>query len=298
MALVPNRESVRNEEAFVMFLEDSVRVGVDLVYTDKNQPDHYQSHVETPVCKDSLCYLVEIDLFWDLLGNFKNYRLPPEAPLTKFDHEEFDAADHVKLKKILSNKTSLLRDYDMKSLVDNSVKRTSSVVDATTGATSTSIKDEVVGGALYTTHRLWHIVNGEVATKILQHTQAMFDDSLLVRMLRSDEYHYQYYALTKIPAEAREKYLPELMRLVASGDEFVPFFAVDKLPANVWKDAGYQLELIKMISRLKFEMQNEIINRFKGVPLSNEAIGQLTNVLPKLTQQQKAKVSSLLKENQ
>lgn len=298
MALAPNRESVRKEEAFAVFLEDSVRVAVDLVYTDKNQPDHYQSHVETPVCKDSLCYLVEIDLLWDLLGNFKNYRLPPETPLTKFDHEEFDAADHVKLKKILSNKTSLLRDYDMKSLVDNSVKRVSSVVDATTGATNTSIKDEVVGGALYTTHRLWHIVNGEIATKILHHTQAMFDEPLLVKMLRSDEYHYQYYALTKIPAEARERYLPELMRLVASGDEFVPFFAVDKLPPYVWKDAGYQLELTKMISRLKFEMQNEILNRLKEIPLSNEAAGQLKNLLPKLTEQQRTKVQSLLKANQ
>lgn len=299
MALAPNdSKSVRKEKAFVVFLEDSVQVAVDLIFTDNGRPDHYQSHVETPVCKDSLCYLVEIDLYWDLLGNFKNYRLPPEAPLTKFDHEEFDASDHVKLKKILANKTSLLRDYDMKSLVDNSVKRSSAVVDATTGATSASIKDEVVGGALYTTHKLWHIVNGEAAAKILQHTQARFDDALLVQMLRSDEYHYQYYALTKIPANATDKYLPELIHLVANGDEYVPFFAVEKLPAHVWKDANYQLKLVEMIGSLNFEMQNEIINRFKGIPLSNETLGQLTNISPKLTEQQKSKVKSLLQANQ
>lgn len=282
----------------MVYLEDSVQVSVDLVFAENNQPDYYQSHVETTVCKDSLCYLVEIDLFWDLLGNFKNYQLPPEAPLTKFDHEEFDAADHKKLKKILANKTSLLRDYDMKSLVDNSVKRTSTVVDATTGATSASIKDEVVGGALYTTHRLWHIVNGEIARKILQHTEASFNDTLLLQMLRSDDYHYQYYALNKIPTEATEKYLPELMRLVASGDEYVPFFAVEKLPAYVWKDSDYQQKLIGMLGSLNFEMQNEIINRFKGVSLSTEAARQLTEFLPKLTGQQKAKVLLLLKANQ
>ena len=299
MALAPNdSESVRKEEAFVVFLEDSVQVAVDLVFTNNDLPNYYQSQVKTPVCKDSLCYLVEIDLYWDLLGNFKNYRLPPEAPLTKFDHEEFDAADHGKLKKILANKTSLLRDYDMKSLVDNSVKRSSAVVDATTGATNASIKDEVVGGALYTTHKLWHIVNGEASQKILQHTQGMFNDTLLVQMLRSDEYHYQYYALTKIPAEATDKYLPELMRLVASGDEYVPFFAVEKLPAHVWKDSEYQKKLIDMIGNLNFEMQNEIINRLKGIRLKNEALGQLTNILPKLTEQQKVKVISLLKANQ
>jgi len=294
-ALVPNENPVRTEVAFVVFLEDSVQVAVDLVFTNDNQPDHYQSQVKTPVCKDSLCYLVEIDLYWDLLGNFKNYRLPPDAPLTKFDHEEFEDVDHVKLKKILANKTSLLRDYDMKSLVDNSVKRTSAVVDATTGATSASIKDEVVGGALYTTHKLWHIVNGEAARKILQHTEAMFGDQMLVEMLRSDYYHYQYYALTKIPAEATEKYLPELVRLVASGDEYVPFFAVEKLPKGIWENENYQLKLVEMIGSLNFEMQNEIINRLKGIPLSGEAKSILKNVLPKLTEQQRAKVESLLK---
>lgn len=299
MALAPNNHKVvRTEEAFVFFMEDSVRVAVNLAYAENDEPDHYQSHVETPVCKDSLCYLVEIDLFWDLLGNFKDYRLPPEAPLTKFDHEKFDAADHVKLKKILANKTSLLRDYDMKSLVDNSVKRTSAVVDATTGATSTTIKDEVVGGALYTTHRLWHIVNGEAARKILQHTEGFFDDSLLVQMLRSEDYHYQYYALTKIPIDATNKYLPELMHLVAIGDEYVPFFAVEKLPAHIWKEKDYQLKLVGMIGNLNFEMQNEIINRLKGIPLTPESVAELQNVSPKLTDQQKVKVKSLQKANQ
>jgi transcription antitermination factor NusG len=298
ISMVPNENPQKSEEAFVVFLEDSVQVAVDLVFTNDNQPNYYQSQIKTPVCKDSLCYLVEIELSWDLLGNFKNYRLPPKAPLTKFDHEEFDAADHVKLKKILSNKTSLLRDYDMKSLVDNSVKRSSEVVDATTGATSASIKDEVVGGALYTTHKLWHIVNGEPARKILQHTEARFDDTLLVRMLRSDEYQYQYYGLTKITADATERYLPELMRLVASGDAYVPFFAVEKLPGYVWKDAEYQQKLVTMIGSLDFEMQNEIINRLKGIPLSSEAVNQLSSIIPKLTEQQKTKVASLLKDNQ
>ncbi len=297
--LVPNdSKSFRHEEAFVVFMEDSVRVSVDLVFTDNDQPDYYQSQVETPVCKDSLCYLVKIDLYWDLLGNFRNYRLPPDAPLTKFDHEKFNAADHVKLKTILANKTSLLRDYDMKSLVDNSVQRSSAVVDATTGATSTSIKDEVVGGALYTTHRLWHIVNGEVAKRILQHTEGFFDDSLLVQMLRSDNYQYQYYALNKIPAETTQKYQPELIRLVTSGDEYVPFFAVEKLPTEVWKNKITQQKLTGMIGSLNFEMQNEIINRLKDIPLTPGSVAELQNVLPKLTEQQKVKVQSLQKANQ
>jgi hypothetical protein len=288
-------DPVRKEKAFDAYLRDSMQIQVDLAYDAASKPDFYMSHVKTPVCKDTLCYLVEIDLYWDLLGNFKKYEVPPGKPLTKFDHEEFEAADHKKLASILSDKTSLLRDYDMKALVDENVRRTSGVVDATTGATSATIKDAVVGGALYTTHTLWHIVNGEVAGKILKHTEARFTDSLLVRMLRSEEYHYQYYALNKIPAEQIGNYLPELMQLVKSGDAYVPFFAIEKLPEATWKTASTQKQLVGMLGEVRFEMQNEIINRFKGIPLSPKAIKGLQEVLPQLTDQQKTKVLKLIK---
>jgi hypothetical protein len=119
-----------------------------------------------------------------------------------------------------------------------------------------------------------------------------------MQMLRSEYFHYQYYALTKIPAEATDKYLPELMRLVASGDEYVPFFAVEKLPTHAWKDLEYQNKVIGMIGNLNFEMQNEIINRLKGIRLHPESVEQLTSILPKLTEQQKGKVLALQKANQ
>lgn len=293
--LPSGKEAVHKEKAFDAYIRDSMQIQVDLAYNASGRPDFYMSHVKTPVCKDTLCYLVEINLYWDLLGNFKNYELPPDKPLTKFDHEEFDEADHKKLKSILSDKTSLLRDYDMKALVDENVRRTSGVVDATTGATSATIKDAVVGGALYTTHTLWHIVNGEVAGKILKHTEARYTDTLLVQMLRSDDYHYQYYALNRIPADKVATYLPELMQLVKSGDAYVPFFAIEKLPEATWKTASSQKQLVEMLGEVRFEMQNEIINRFKGIPLSPEAAKGLQKALPQLTEQQRTKALGLLK---
>ncbi|GAB3163305.1 hypothetical protein [Telluribacter humicola] len=298
MAFLPgSRDTIRKEKAFETYFGDSVLIEVELAYSQSGKPDYYTSHVQTPVCKDSLCYLVVIDLYWDLLGNFKKYELPPDKPLTKFDHDPFTEEDHQKLSSILSNKTSLLRDYDMKALVDDNVKRSSSVVDATTGATSNTIKDEVVGGALYTTHTLWHIANGAVAQKILQHTEGRFTDSLLVHMLRSDQFQYQFYALNKIPAGATNKYLPHLIRLVATGDSYVPFFAIEKLPEAVWTSSVHQKELAGMVGRVKFEMQNELLNKLKGYPLHTGTLDVLTGQVDKLTEQQIIRVLGLLKAN-
>ncbi|HEV7350904.1 hypothetical protein [Telluribacter sp.] len=291
-------EFIRKERAFETYFGDSVLIEVDLAYTQAGKPEYYTSHVRTPVCKDSLCYLVVIDLSWDLLGNFKEYKLPPKAPLTKFDHDPFTEEDHKKLKTILSNKTSLLRDYDMKALVDEKEKRTSSVVDATSGATSATIRDEVVGGALYTTHTLWHIVNGEVAEKILKHTEARFTNSMLLDMLQADNFQYQFYALKKIPSESTPKYLPHLIRLMASGDSYVPFFAIEKLPDVVWTTPTYQKELAGMVGRVKFEMQNELLNKLKGYPLHSGTLDELTRNLKSMTEQQTTKVLGLLKTNQ
>ncbi|TDB58230.1 hypothetical protein [Arundinibacter roseus] len=288
---------VRKEKAFDAYIQDSIPIEVELYFTSNHQPDYYKSHVKTPVCKDSLCYLVEIDLIWDLLGNFKNYEVPADKPLTKFDHEEFEENDHKKLKSILADKTSLLRDYEMKTLVDEDVRRASGVVDATTGATSATIKDAVVGGALYTTHTLWHIVNGEVAKKILTHTEARFTDSLLVSMLQSSDYQYQYYALNKVPESKRMAYIPQFVRLVASGDAYVPFFAIEKIPAEAWKQPVTQLQLAELLGRVSFEMQNELLNKFKEMELFTETISKLIQNHSKLTDKQLIKLLTILKDN-
>ncbi|WP_247235655.1 hypothetical protein [Telluribacter sp. SYSU D00476] len=299
MAFLPgSKDTVRKEKAFEAFIGDSIQIQVDMAYSPSGKPHYYTSHVRTPVCKDTLCYLVVIDLYWDLLGNFQKYEVPSDKPLTKFDHDPFTEEDHKKLSAILANKTSLLRDYDMKALVDDQVKRSSSVVDATTGATSTTIRDEVVGGALYTTHTLWHIVNGPVARQILEHTEARFTDSLLVQMLRSDQFQYQFYALNRIPSGAMNTYLPHLVRLVEAGDSYVPYFAIEKLPGEVWKQARWQKELASLVGRVDFEMQNELLNKLKEVPLQAATLDALTQHTKKLTDQQVIRVLGLLRTNQ
>lgn len=266
-------QPVRKEKVFETYFKDSLLIEVDMIYGEKEQPRQYYSHVRTPVCKDGLCYLVEIDLYWDLLGNFVKYEVPPGRPLTKFDHDEFTQEDHEKLYEILADKTSFLRDYQAEDLIDPNIQKESKVeVDAVSGATSALVKSGVVSGAVYTSHTLWHIVNGEIADQIVQHTEAIFSDSMLVQMLQSDNYHYQYYALNHIPAGKEMEFLPDVIRLLSEGEEYVPYFAIEKIPQDVWESPKYQEALIKQLGEVEFEVQNELLNKLKEAQLSEGSL--------------------------
>src|SRR5690606_7567742 len=142
-----------------------------------------------------------------------------------FDHEEFTEDDHIKMKEILSNRDSFLRFYTLENLIDTTAQRSSTVVDGVSGATHKSIQNDVVGGAVFSTYVLWHIVNGPVAAKILKHTEDRLNDSLMIQLLESSNYHYQYYALQGINEKDNIRYLPYIIRLVSEGNDYVPYFA-------------------------------------------------------------------------
>lgn len=265
-----------------------------LVYNDDSDPLKYYSHVITPVCEEGLCYVVTLDIYWDLLGNFLSYEEPKEDPLTKFDHVNFTESDHKKLKEILSDKNSLLKNYGVEDLVDKSVQiKSDVVVDAVAGATYPSLEGAVVKGAVYSSYTLWYIVNGKVAKEIVANTEALIDDKLLIRMLRSDNYNQQFYALNNINT-TDQKFIPELIRLISKGNSYVPFFAIDKLNDSTWNTHEYQEKILGLLKTVDFEMQNEILNRIGNQELSTHALKILISDLKSLDQKQQQKALKII----
>jgi len=287
-------ETGRVEKAFEVGINDSTSIQIDLQYNGNGLPEQYTSHIETPVCKDGLCYLMVIDIYWDILGNFLKYEVPENLPLTKFDHVEFTEEDHLKMKEILSNRDSFLRFYTLENLIDTTEQRSSTVVDGVSGATHKSIQNDAVGGAVFSTYVLWHIVNGPVATSVLKHTEDRFTDSLLIQLLESDNYHYKYYALQRMGENDNIKYLPYIIRLIAEGNDYVPYFAIDKVPEKTWKSTKEQVQIIGLIESLDFEMQNELLNRIHGVVLGEEALEVLASSLESLKEGQLIKALDVL----
>tara|TARA_R110000868_G_scaffold2277_11_gene17057 strand:+ start:648 stop:1802 length:1155 start_codon:yes stop_codon:yes gene_type:complete len=284
------------EKAFVVYTKDSVQLEVDLIFNSSNEPIQYYSYIVTPVCEEGVCYNLLAEVYWDLLGNFLDYTEVPLDPFTKFDHIKFTADDHVKMKEILKDKTSLLANYKAEDLVDHSIQIKSDVIDGVAGATYKSLSGAVVRGAVYSSHTLWHIVNGEVADKIVAHTESLMNEELLVSMLNSDNYHLQFYALNKIAPED-EKFTPYLIGLISRGSSYVPYFAIEKIPDWAWSSVKYQSQIISLLKKVEFQMQNEILNRFIDRDLEGESLTVLASNLGSLDKSQIKKAFKILDRN-
>ena len=251
-------------KVFTASINDSTDVDVYLRYDNNREPEAYYCHVNTAVCEEGLCKLMVINVYWDLLGNFLRYALPDGESLTKLDHQEFTAEDHEKLYKILSDKGSILRDYPADDLIERQIlttKTTDVKVDAVTSATRADIKDAVVSGAAYSTYVLWHIVNGPIASEIAQHSKPFLTKERVDKMFYSENFYYQYYALNSIGPEDSEAYLRDIIHLVKHGVSYIPYFAIEKLPASAWTTDASQRSLLEYFKIADFELQNFILDR-------------------------------------
>lgn len=290
-----SNKSADQKAAFIILANDSLEVTVQADLNTLKQPISYSSLIETPVCDDSLCHLVQIKLVWDLLGNFHRYEVPEDRPLTKFDHEEFTQKDHEKLYTILANTESPLRDYRKSDLIDHRVEIKSEIADAVSGATNATIKDDVIEGALYSTYTLWHIVNGNIAKEIRKRTETSLTPQILKQMLHSESHHEQFYALMKLDVnDASNSDL--LLNLILKGKLYVPLFAVQKLPIERWNSLEYQKQLFSALPEFSFELQNEIINKLTEITISPQAKSVLEENMKKLNNQQQMKIKKVIQQ--
>lgn len=286
-------------ESILKVETDSIRYEVWIVTGQNNQPDHYYAEIFTPVCYSRTCLPVFINFKWDLLGNYQKYELPEEKVLTKYDHLEFDKKEYEKLQEILSNENSILKNYKADQLVASTESINPTGVDAVTGATIKSIQNEVISGAVYSCYTLWHIAHGDISEKLKHHTENdLKSDDLLIQFLQSSNYHYQYYALNRISATDTKAYLKEIIHLISDGSSYVPFFAIEKLPEEAWRSPIHQGTLINLLAKVDFKMQNELLNKLKGIQLSKSAMQSLSNMLQKLSGQQILKALEIITYNQ
>lgn len=170
---------------------------IEICSDPENIPFCYKADLNMPVCDDTLCANAILRIYWDLAGNYTGFDTIRGFPLTKFDHIKFTTEDYRKLDLILKNRNSMLRILNKEDLIDMSVKIKSKTVDAVTGATPQTIKKSVVEGAVYSSFALWHFVNGPVKNNMANHTQGIYNEAVSRRLLLSNNYETQLFALRK-----------------------------------------------------------------------------------------------------
>lgn len=190
----------------------------------------YETSVNRTVCDDTLCANVLLKICWDLAGNYVGFDTIAGKPLTKFDHKRFSDADYKKLNQILKDRNSMLRVLEKSDLVDKSIKLKATSVDAVSGATPATIKNAVVEGAVYSSHTLWHFVNGPVKDSIRAFTLRNYSEQIASQMLRSGNFETQLFALKQIPPDEYESRFGMFFQLMQKSSPLIRAYLINRAP--------------------------------------------------------------------
>lgn len=172
------------------------------VKNEKGDPVEYSMVVDSVVCAGSKCNVIKVRMFWDALGQFSRYELPPGLNLTKEEHKPFTPADHEKLKSILHDPDSPLRTSPLQP-----APFMTNQVDVVASATPKTLQRSVVQGAAYTCYSLWHWAQGDVAGIARELTCKACSKDMLYGFLESDDKGQVLFAMDQI--KQRQMHDPE-----------------------------------------------------------------------------------------
>lgn len=289
----PKRELVKQVET------DSIQYELWLLYDNNDTPAQFMAEIFTPVCYSNKCYPVYIDFFWDLLGNYQYYKVPKGEMLTKNDHEPFTKDDYEHLQRILQNESSLLGEYAAEDLVSSTESESPTGVDAVTGATSKTIQNEVISGAVYSCYTLWHIAHGEITDSILSHTESTYSEEDIVRFLASENHKYQYWALDKIfkgDLLDKEKYAAPVLNILRGKNIFISQYLIEKLPKEMFAGKERQQWLWETYLISPYRLQLSLLDKLKLIELESEVELLLIGQLETSNKIQKEKIFDILNE--
>ena len=252
--------------AFEFLTQDSVEVAVYPLYDSEKRLDQYQARIFTPICEDTICYSVELDFYWDLLGNFIEYKLLPGKPLTKVEHDPFEEEDYQKLGAILRNKQPAFVNMRKEELI---TKVSNDQVDGITGATVAAIKDEIVPGAAYSCYTLWHIAHGVVMNGILQHTASQLDTPLVRKLSALEDENAHFFLFNNFKGSDFSKYLPELLYMIGKNGSYFAKQAIEKLPIELLSNHEVQDFFAEHFNQIGYFAQVSLLKQLKGQAIND-----------------------------
>ena len=284
-----NLSDVNSEKVVIKLTDDSTMVDyeVALLKNKDDLPVAYTSYITTPVCDDTLCALMHIQMYWNLLGNYIGFDTIGGMPLTKNDHLEFRDEDYSKLHRLLMDDHSIIKRKDKKELFDNEAMRVSEVVDAVTGATAKEVKEAVVDGALYSSYTIYHIVYGSLSDSIYRDFERKYNPLLQHKLLSSDHPDYQLYALKRLDKESFIHHKDRLLELIHLAIPLNRLYIMKKMPDHMWHNQKVQEEIAEFYTDLDVNSMSYFLRKLVSIDhISSTTILRLVNSIEHMSQNQ------------
>ena len=258
------------EDVFTFQGKDTVLIHqVQLLRDENDKPLLFYSDILTPVCIDNICKPMAIEIYWNLLGAYVGYGIFLDNLLTKYDHDLFEETDYEKLHHLLLNRHSILERRQLSDLFDANVVAKEKVkfkgkeVDAISGATKKEIKESVVEGALYSCYTIWHLVHGEVASKMGEYLDSIYNQELEAYFLYSNYKDYQMYAIKNADPIFIKNHLLRIINIFGDTKPVMRSFILKKLPINLWKKESTTMQLYRKFNDLDVNSRTILINRLQ-----------------------------------
>lgn len=282
---------------------DTLTYTLKLALDDSGRPQYFFRNIFTPVCYTNECKPVYINFYWDLLGNYLRYDLPEGKILTKIDHDEFKPEDYEKLGEILSRPNSIFADLKMEDLMTKGTDSLTNDVDAKTGATLKTIKNEVIDGAVYTCFTLWHIAYGkQVVDKMKTISESYLNNEMLHNFLSNSNYHYQYWAMEKVidkNGSVKEEYEKDIEQIIKGKNLFTARTALQKTGNDFFLDEPKQIWLWEAYQSASYPMQIAILKKLENISLVKTMTRNLAKTLTESNAEQfKLKLGVLQKQKE
>ncbi|NND78322.1 MAG: hypothetical protein HKN53_00330 [Maribacter sp.] len=228
----------------------------------------YRAEIETEVCREKLCELAFINIYWDEVGDYLKFTLPEERDLTKNDHTPFDVSDYQKLDEILADPENELKYYSFHEINDavENLRKEYEDVDGITGATPIGMVDAVVNGAALSSYTFWHLVYGAARDTIKQHVRKKTNQEYISQKLKSNRSNFRIWAIEEAKElfQTEDAITHEIMQLVSDD----PNKKVSNEALNFFTDAllekrDIQKKLMHQFYKASHEMKIDILNRQK-----------------------------------
>ncbi|TLU99322.1 hypothetical protein [Dyadobacter luticola] len=295
----PSRGADKVRE-FQIVENDTLTYTLKLALDDSGKPQYFFRNIFTPVCYTGECKPVHVNFYWDLLGNYVRYDLPKGKILTKIDHDEFKPEDYEKLQDILAQPNSIFADLQMEDLIVKGTENLSDSVDAKSGATLKTIKNQVIDGAVYTCFTLWKIAYGKAVPEMKKIIESYNSPALLHSFLSSGNYNYQYWAMEKVmdtKGNVQRDYEADIEKVIGGKNIFIAKNTLQRLSSDFLSTSKRQAWMWEVYQKSSYALQIAILKKAQSIQVTDSLKGNLKASLEKSNEEQASLIKQILTKN-
>jgi len=190
----------------------------------------------------------------------------------------------------------MLRVLEKGDLVDKNIKLKATTVDAVSGATPATIKKAVVEGAVYSSHTLWHFINGPIKDSIRAFTLRNYSEQIAIQMLNSENYETQLFALKQYKSDDYNSHFTMICQLIQKSVPLIKAYLINKSPLP-FQSREQNLKFVSLFPEFDGYSKSVFIDRIAGdEKLAPIFLPLMIPQLPILDQKQSDKIIAAVKK--